>query len=111
MTAPITNTPALAAEQVRRVLAAAGFPAARTGAAADFGTRPVVTAGYVVTEGGAATAGPLVNWDQRLSDDALDAKLVELQAALTAAGFQVERETQVDQDGVEWYGWTLEVRV
>ena len=110
MTHPTTSAPAQAAEKVRKALADAGFPAARVGTSPDYGARPVAVAGYVVTEG-APTAGPIVTWDQpRLSADELDAKLAELETALTDAGFHVEREIRVDGDGVEWYGWTLEVQ-
>jgi hypothetical protein len=105
---PITSAPAAAADRVRQVLAAAGFPAARVGTSPDYGARPVVTAGYVVTEGDAQ--GPTrVEWEQRLTADQLEAKLDELEAALTAAGFEVQPEIRVGKDGEEEYGWTLEV--
>lgn len=99
MTAPITNTPALAAERVRQVLAAAGFPAARTGTAPDFGARPVATAGYVVTEGD-ADHGPRVEWDQRIGADAMEAKLEQLADVLEAAGLRVAWDQDV---------WALQV--
>lgn len=94
MTAPITNTPALDAEKVRRALAAAGYCAARVGFSSEFGTATLATSGYVVTEGD-ATHGPRVEWDQRLSDDEMEAKLEALSNALERAGMQVWWEEDV----------------
>lgn len=94
MTAPITNTPAHDAERVRRVLADAGFPAARTGAAADYGARPIATAGYVVTEGD-GVRGPCVTWSHRMAADDMEAQLERLADALEAAGLCVEWEENV----------------
>lgn len=87
----ILFAPASAADRVCLVLAAAGFPVARIGIALEAGARPITVAGYRV-EHGRAGRGPRVTWDQRLSADAMEAKLEQLADALEAAGLRVAWE-------------------
>lgn len=100
----LTSDPAHAAQRVREALTAAGFPAARTAHASDPAVRPLMIAGYTVDEGPDCVS--TVAWQQRLSADEWDAKLVEIALALTAAGFHAEREIRDTKDGPV-FGWTV----